>query len=135
MYTQMTSAEALMSILSVVLVIHVLAATFWAGSTFTLARTRGESAAVLFGPQMGAAVVAIAAGGYLWRQLFGDGPGHAVIGVGSLAAVVAAILQAVLVGRVRRRIDTDPAARSRALLGHRIAAGLFVVTIACMVVQ
>ncbi|HEY1958364.1 MAG TPA: hypothetical protein VGH28_22260 [Polyangiaceae bacterium] len=123
-----------MGIVSVVLAIHVLAATFWAGSTFTLARIGGKSAGALFGPQMGAAAASIVAGGYLWHTLFVSG-GHAVLGAGALAAVVAAIVQAVLVGRVRRRIESDDGARARALLGHRIAGGLLAVAIVCMVVQ
>jgi hypothetical protein len=120
------------SLVSLALVIHVLAATFWAGSTFALARTQSKSAADLFGPQMGAAIVAVAAGAFLWARLFGSSP-HVFLGIGAIAAVVAAIVQAVLVGRVRRTLDNDVAARKRATLAHRIASGLLVVTIVSMV--
>jgi len=123
-----------MSLVSIALVVHVLAATFWAGSTFTLARTQGKSADQLFVPQMGAAAVAVVAGVFVWREALGAGD-HAVLGAGSLAALLAAIVQAVVVGRARRRIATEPAALARALLAHRVAAGLLVVTIVCMVVQ
>ena len=40
------------------LVLHVLSGVFWAGTTFALARTGGNDAKQLFGPQMGAATVA-----------------------------------------------------------------------------
>jgi hypothetical protein len=124
-----------MPVVTIVLVLHVLAATFWAGSTFTLARVRGKGADVLFVPQMGAAITAVVAGAYLWRTLFGATPGHTIIGIGSIAAIVAALVQAVLVGRVRRRIESEPQAQTRAALAHRIAGGLLAVTIICMVIQ
>ena len=124
-----------MSVVSVVLAIHVLAATFWAGSTFTLARIDGKSAGALFGPQMGAAVTSILAGGYLWHTLFAPGSEHTVLGAGALAAIAAAIVQAVVIGRVRRRIESEAGARSRALLAQRVAGALLTASIVCMVVQ
>ncbi len=124
-----------MPIVTIVLVLHILAATFWAGSTFTLARVQGKGSDVLFAPQMAAAATSVLAGAYLWATLFGASPGHTVVAVGSFAAILAAIVQAVLVGRVRRRIESEPHAQSRAALAHRIAGGLLLVTIVCMVVQ
>lgn len=124
-----------MTVVSLVLAVHVLASTFWAGSTFTLARMGGKGAAALFGPQMGAAVTSVLAGMYLWRVVFGPSPGHEILGIGALAALVAAVVQAVLVGRVKGRIEKDERAQASAALAHRIAAGLFVVTIVCMVIQ
>jgi hypothetical protein len=56
-------------VLMAVLVLHVLAAVFWAGSTFTLARMAGERTEQFFAPQMGAAAVAALTGLVLWRQL------------------------------------------------------------------
>lgn len=124
-----------MPIVSIVLALHVLAATFWAGSTFTLARIGGKGAGALFGPQMGAAVTSILAGGYLWHTLFAPGGDHKVLGAGALAAIGAMIVQAVVIGRVRRRIENEEGARARALLAHRVAGGLLAVSIVCMVVQ
>ena len=46
----------------IALSLHILAATFWAGATFTLARTNGEGAEKLLRPQMGAAVLAALTG-------------------------------------------------------------------------
>src|SRR5262249_61491380 len=62
--------------LIVTLALHTLAGVFWAGSTFALARTADASAGKLFGPQMGAALVVIASGGYLWRLLHPSGFGR-----------------------------------------------------------
>lgn len=122
------------SLISLALVLHVLAATFWAGSTFTLARTGGKSAEQLFAPQMGAAVVTILAGGYLWARMFGPaGVHHPVLGLGAVAAVLAGLIQAVMIGRVLRKIPAEAPARAHAAIAHRIAAGLFAITIACMV--
>ena len=52
-------------ILLVTVALHVLTGVFWAGTTFALARTGAVSAASLFRPQMGAAAVAVIAGGVL----------------------------------------------------------------------
>lgn len=120
---------------SLALILHVLSTTFWAGSTFTLARTGGKGADGLFGPQMGAAGVAVATGGYLWAVLFGHSPGHSVLGIGAAVAVLAAIVQGSRIGPVRKRIATDAAALACALRAHQIASGLFVVAVACMVIQ
>ncbi|MER8470493.1 hypothetical protein [Mesorhizobium sp. M1405] len=49
--------------------VHILAATFWAGSTFALARMAGHGSEQLFVPQLLAAVFAIGAGAYLWHVL------------------------------------------------------------------
>jgi hypothetical protein len=123
-----------MTLVTIALVLHVLAATFWAGSTFTLARAGDKSAAQLFGPQMGAALVTVLAGAYVWARALGAGA-PVVLGVGALAALVAVAVQGIGVGGVRAKIASDPAARARAALAHRVAAGLLIVTIACMVIQ
>lgn len=87
--------------LIVTLVLHTLAGVFWAGSTFALARTAGASADRLFGPQMGAALVAIISGGYLWHLLHPSGVGRPeqVLAVGALCAILAAGVQALLCGQ------------------------------------
>ena len=50
-------------ILIVALVLHVLSGVFWAGTTFALARTAGNQAALFFRAQMGAAAIAVVTGG------------------------------------------------------------------------
>lgn len=121
-------------LVSLALVLHVLASTFWAGSTFTLARTGGKSAGQLFGAQMGAAAVTVIAGAYVWAALFGAAE-HLVLGIGALFALAAMIAQGAIIGPVRKKVATDPAARARAAFAHRIASGLLLATIVCMVVQ
>jgi hypothetical protein len=111
--------------------IHVLAAVFWAGTTFTLARTGGGLAGPLFRPQMGAATLAVLSGAYLWFGLHHEGAGgpiERVLELAALSALLAAGLQAVIVGRAlaalgANRVD-ETAARSRLALGHRLAAVL-----------
>lgn len=48
--------------LIIILAFHVLAAVFWAGSTFALARWSGSAEDRLFGPQMGSAMIAVPMG-------------------------------------------------------------------------
>src|SRR5260221_14611434 len=81
--------------LIIVLSLHVLSSVFWAGSSFTLARTGGVGGELLFRPQMGAAVIAVLTGGYL-----GDlgheatfGTAEQILAVGAVAALVAAGVQ------------------------------------------
>src|SRR5260370_33580723 len=51
--------------LIIALSLHILSAVFWAGTSFTLARTGGAGGEQLFRPQMGAAVSAVPSGFYL----------------------------------------------------------------------
>ena len=121
-----------------VVTVHVLAAVFWAGSTFGLARTGGVSAEQLFAPQMGAATLAVLSGGYLWKLTHAGGAGLAeqVLTVGALSAIVAAGVQGMLAGPAIRRIRTgaaeDQAARKRLGIAYRISAALLAVTILTM---
>jgi hypothetical protein len=119
---------------------HVLAAVFWAGTTFTLARTAGSEAPRLFGPQLGSAAVAIASGGYLWNLTHAGRfeVAEMVLAAGALAAVLALILQAGLGGTALAalrgaRISAE-LAQNRVALSQRAAAGLLTVTVICMVV-
>jgi uncharacterized membrane protein len=119
--------------------LHVLAAVFWAGASFTLARTGGAGGEQLFRPQMGAAVVAVLTGGYLWGQLHRntfEAP-EQVLAVGVACAVVAAGIQGAMVGGAIRKLckaeTGETLARSRIVLAQRIASGLLAVTIVCMV--
>jgi hypothetical protein len=123
----------------IALSLHVLAAVFWASASFALARTSGVGGEQLFRPQMGAAVVAVLAGGYLWGQLHRstfEAP-EQVLAVGVVCAMVAAGVQGGMVGGAIRKLSRaeigETIARSRIALGQRIASGLLAVTIVCMV--
>lgn len=114
--------------------LHVLAAVFWAGSTFALTRTAGGGSERLFGPQMVAAAVAILSGGYLWRTLHQGAfeTMEQILGVGIAGALVALVVQGVVVGgalrNLRLQAGNGDAQRARILLAHRIAAALLAVT-------
>ena len=117
--------------------LHILAATFWAGATFTLARTKGEGAEKLLRPQMGAAVLAALTGIYLWSQLHdGFETPEKVLAFGILCAFIAAGVQSAMVGRAIRNLGNraidEPTARARIATAQRIAGGLLAVTIICM---
>ena len=86
--------------------LHLLAGTFWAGTSFTLARTGGAGAEALFRPQMGAAVVAVLAGGYLWSRLHIGvfGTPEQLLAAGAIAAGIAAGVQGALCGPAIRRL-------------------------------
>lgn len=82
-------------LVSIALVAHIVAATFWAGTTLAQARIGNDHALELFRPQMGAAVLAIIAGVYLWSTLH-SGIFYAaeiVLAIGALAAIAAGVLQ------------------------------------------
>jgi uncharacterized membrane protein len=123
------------NLLIVAISLHVLAATFWAGSTFVLARTGGNGAAQLLRPQLGAALVAFLTGGYLWHALHEGSFGTAekVLGLGIGCAVVALLLQCLLAIGMRGKLNVgDAAALGRAAATERLAAVLLVVTVICM---
>src|ERR1700704_1049896 len=105
--------------LIIALSLHILSSVFWAGSSFTLARTGGVGGEQLFRPQMGAAVVAILTGGYLGHLAHAGSFGTAeqVLAAGALPPL----------GGAR-----GAAARSRIATAQRIAAGLLAVTAVCM---
>lgn len=105
----------------ILLGLHVLAAVFWAGSTFAIARGVIQDAPQLFKAQMMAATVSVLAGGGLWGMLHHGVMGgmEKVLAIGAVCALAAAGVQ----GALRR---------SSPLLSQRIAAGLLVVTLLCM---
>ncbi len=127
------------TVVIVVISLHALAAVFWAGSTFVVARDPKFGAERLFRPQMGAAVVAVLTGAYLWRLLHegGFGPMEQVLLVGALCAIAAAGVQGALVGGASRRLRqgelAGPEAERRMALGERLAAALLAVALVCMV--
>jgi hypothetical protein len=110
-------------ILIILIGLHILAGVFWAGSTFAIARSGGAGAAVLFGPQMGAATVTVLAGMGLWGVLHrgAEGPTEHTLALGALCAIAAAGVQ----GATRKK---NP------LKGQRIAAGLLLITVLCMAI-
>lgn len=120
---------------------HVLAAVFWAGSTFTVARTGTGSIDRLFVPQVAAAIVAIASGGYLWQTLHGHvlGPAEMVLGAGAISGILAGLLQVAFTGpallRARRRggaTTGTTALEPKVLLAQRLAAVLLALAVICM---
>jgi uncharacterized membrane protein len=110
--------------------LHVLTTAFWAGTTFALARTGGAAAERLFGPQLAAALLAFASGGYLGHTLHAHAFGRPeqVLMAAIAASAAALLVQAALVGRVLRALRDgarDQArARAQAALAHRVAAVL-----------
>jgi len=122
----------------VAIALHVLSSIFWAGSTFTLARTGGLLAERLFRPQMGAATVAVITGAVLGHFLHPGAPGSAerILAAGAVCAIIAAGLQGAFTGRALRVTDaTRSAAAQRAIaLSQRAAAVLLMITAVCMAV-
>jgi hypothetical protein len=126
------------SLLAIAVSLHILAAMFWAGSTFAIARSGGNGAVTLFFPQMGAALVAIVAGGYLWHQLHsnGFGPFEQRLAVGAAAALAALLVQVAgagpVIGTLRRSgAEAAPVPR-RVAIAYRIAAILLAIATLAM---
>ncbi|WP_054313891.1 hypothetical protein [Mesorhizobium sp. 1M-11] len=122
------------------LALHVMSGVFWAGSTFVLARTGdGRLAMSLFGPQMGAATVAVLSGAVLWYLFHGTGyfgTQEQALAVGAIAAIVAAGVQGISVGRSRRATAQEAVASTlrQAVRGERLAAGLLAITVVAMAI-
>jgi hypothetical protein len=122
-------------VLVAALSIHVLAAVFWAGSTFAVARAAGGGFERLFGPQMAAAAVAVLSGGYLWHLLHEGAVGRAerILAIAAVSAIVALAVQGLVTGvalsGVRRRVIEDEVAKSRVAIAYRAAAVLLAVTV------
>jgi hypothetical protein len=119
--------------------LHVLAAMFWAGTSFTLARVNGLGSEQLFRPQMGAALLAVLTGAYLWHVTHAGAFGSVerVLALGALCAITAAGVQGAFGGSAIRRLRSGTAneaeARQRITLAQRVAACLLAVTAICMV--
>lgn len=124
--------------LIITLSLHVLSSVFWAGSSFTLARTGGLGGERLFRPQMGAAVIAILTGAYLGHAVHAGAFGTAekILAAGAFTALVAAGVQGAIGGRAVRSLASGTAdesgARSRIAVAQRIAAVLLAVTALCI---
>jgi hypothetical protein len=125
--------------LIIILALHVLSGVFWAGTTFALARTGGNQAALFFGPQMAAAAIAVVTGGTLWFYLHHGPlgtPGH-LLAIGTLGAFLAAGVQGAMVAPALRKLSALGEAegsrwRYRVASGQRIAAALLALTVTCM---
>ena len=116
--------------------LHALAAIFWMGSTANLARMGGQGAEIVFPRQMGGVAIAVLTGGFLWSQLHAGGFStyEMVLGAGIVCALIAALLQIILVGGALKQLKSgDAGARKRAGIAHRIAAGLLSLTVISMV--
>jgi hypothetical protein len=125
-------SKSMQSAMVVTLVLHVLSGVFWAGSTFTLARTGGAGAEKLYRPQMGAAAVAILTGGVLWHLLHRGSPGKTeyILALGALAAVVAAGVQgAWRLWAMRKIAEADHPGFANV---QRVAGVLLAVAVICM---
>lgn len=107
----------------VVIAIHLLAGVYWAGSTFVAAFSSGGQARTFFRSQMIAAVLAVAAGVFLWIELIGNavGPTETSLRIGAACAIVAAGFQ----GSMRKR---------RPVLGQRVAAVLLAAAVVSMAI-
>ena len=121
------------TVLIIALPLHVLSSVFWAGSSFTLARTGGLGGEKLLGPQIGAATVAIVTGATLWRLVH---EGSFALAGGATAALAAIAVQIIVGGGAVRQLRNgtaeQSAARSRLAVAQRIAAGLLAITAICM---
>jgi hypothetical protein len=120
-------------------VLHVLPGVFWAGTTFALARMDGNQANQLFMPQMGAAAMALAAGALLWFLLHRGtlGKQEHVLALGAIFALLAAGVQVITGVPAQRKLSGIGESevlrlRHRAATGQRIAAGMLMITVACM---
>ena len=125
--------------LIVALVLHVLSGVFWAGTTFALARTAGNQAALFFRAQMGAAAIAVVTGGvlrfYLHHGPLGT-PGH-LLAIGALCAFLALGVQGMMVASALQKLPAPAESegsrvRRRVATGQRIAAALLMITVTCM---
>lgn len=128
-------------LLMVTLTVHVLAGVFWAGSTSAMANLGSADAVRLFPFQMGSAALTILAGLVLWYfQLGARFRTHEqILLVGIAAAILAAAIQGNIIGRARRNSSATASAEGtlivgRVTLANRIAAGLLIVTVACMMI-
>ena len=119
-----------------VLSLHLLAAVFWAGTTFTLAVTGGAGGERLFRLQMIAAAIAVIAGLYLWGVLHPEGKAGMIFGLGGLCAIAAAGVQGAIGGRAIRELRNGQLAqsdaRARIAKAQAIAAILLALTIVFM---
>ena len=128
------------ALLMILIVLHVVPAVFWAGSTFVMAGEPMMGDLSLRGAQAGTAGLAILMGIILMAIHYDIAPGAQEwdLGIGALCAVAAAGVQHGVAWPARRRLaqgsGDEAANRQRAAMGQRIAALLLVVTVIAMVI-
>lgn len=119
-----------------VISLHVLSAVFWAGTTFSLARTGGAQTAAFRWPQLGAALTAILTGAGLWHLLHAGlfGLMEQVLAIGALCALIAAAVQlASGIFALGHRMSTDDRGwPARDAVAQRAAASLLAIAVICM---
>jgi len=126
-------------LIAATVVVHALAAVFWMSSSGMVGRNGGQGAETLFPRQMGAALIAVLTGGFLWSQLHTGGVGayEMILGGGACLAIIAAGVQGVVVGTslVKLKAGGDVASVRKTVAGvNRLAAGLLALCFICMVV-
>lgn len=125
-------------ILIVVLALHILSGVAWTGMTFGMASgvIPLETTPQLRGRQRGAAVVAMLAGLALWGLAHRGGfyTAEMALAAGSVLAILAAILQGVAGGRLKRAMASGSLDQARAGVAglDRATAGLLALTIVLM---
>lgn len=128
---------AMQILIILALILHVLSAVFWMGSSGTLGRSGGQMAEVLFPWQVAGIVIVVLTGGFLWSQLHAGGFGtyEQILAAGAGLALLAAITQGILIGpNLRKLRNSDAQARKIAAIAHRVASGLLGVCLICMVI-
>ena len=123
------------------LTVHVLSGVFWAGSTSAMANLGSIDAARLFPFQMGSAGLTVLTGLAMWAFELGAQfyTHEQILLVGIVAAVIAGAVQGNVIGRARRQLPASSPADEAAIIGriakaNRIAAGLLLVAVACMII-
>jgi hypothetical protein len=126
------------SLIDVILLLHIVAALFWLGSSYMVAQRKGRGAERQYKFQMIAATVTVLAGGYLWPKLhpLGIGKGEVVLGIGALCAVAAAGLQGMMVGAPLRKMRagalSEDAGYAKIRTGYRWSTVLLAVALLAM---
>lgn len=126
-------------LIAAAVVIHAFAAVFWMSSSGMVARSGGQGAEALFPRQMGAVLVVVLTGGFLWSQLHSGGIGayEIVLGGGALLALIAAGIQGAVVGTSLGKLKAGgdvTAARKTVAGANRAAVALLGLCFACMIV-
>jgi len=116
--------------------LHIAATGFWLLTSLVLGfGATPEASKRLFRPQMVAATIAVFAGGGLWSMLHPAGfrTPEMLLAAGAVLAIAAAGVQGAMVGGQVRRLP-DAAAGAKVVQGQKIAAGLLVLALACMLI-
>ena len=125
-------------LIAALVVVHAVAAVFWMSTSGAVARAKGQGAEILFPRQMGAALIAVLTGGFLWGQLHAGGVGayEMILGGGAALAVLAWVVQGAMVGTSLGKLKTANADAARKTMAgaNRIAMGLLGLCFICMIV-